>query len=210
MIFSQIVHCAPSVVLFLLQPAILCTALLFCLYAGSCGCSSIGGRTEWIKLQGSVPGLYLCASLPATYPGGLSSKKISPSKEWIFFGGWIKWGQCIKNIQNKRSNFIHSVVGVEKERKDRTSLAGRSLDFRSLDFPSSMDVMITENQKIVGETCQRNVKASVTAGFQLLQQLEALLVSTFQLWIILSGTLCFDMRSLKNSGGASYSSRFML
>ena len=127
-----------------------------------------------------------------------------------FFGGWIKWGQCIKNIQNKRSNFIHSVVGVEKERKDRTSLVGRSLDFRSLDFPSSMDVMITENQKIVSETCQRNVKASVTAGFQLLQQLEALLVSTFQLWIILSGTLCFDMRSLKNSGGASHSSRFML
>ena len=36
-----------------------------------------------------------------------------------------------------------------------------------------MDVMITENQKIVSETCQRNVKASVTAGFQLLQQLEA-------------------------------------
>ena len=126
-----------------------------------------------------------------------------------FFGGWIKWGQCIKNIQNKRSNFIHSLVGVEKERKDRTSLVGRSLDFRSLDFPSSMDVMITENQKIVGETCQRNVKASVTAGFQLLQQLEALLVSTFQLWIILSGTLCFDMRSLKSSGGASHSSRFM-
>ena len=138
-------------------------------------------------------------------------QKINPSKEWIiFFWGWIKWGQCIKNIQNKRSNFIHSLVGVEKERKDRTSLVGRSLDFRSLDFPSSMDVMITENQKIVGETCQRNVKASVTAGFQLLQQLEALLVSTFQLWIILSGTLCFDMRSLKNSGEASHSSRFML
>ena len=158
-----------------------------------------------------MPGLYLCASLPATYPGGLSSKKINPSKEWIiFFLGWIKWGQCIKNIQNKRSNFIHSVVGVEKERKDRTSLVGRSLDFRSLDFPSSMDVMITEDQKIVSETCQRNVKASVTAGFQLLQQLEALLVSAFPLWIILSGTLCFDVRSLKNSGEASHSSRFML
>ena len=50
---------------------------------------AIGGRTEWIKLEGSVPGLYLCASLPATYPGGLSSKKINPSKEWIilFWGG---------------------------------------------------------------------------------------------------------------------------
>ena len=79
--------------------------------------SKIGGRTEWIKLEGSVPRLYLCASLPATYPGGLSSKKIHPSKEWIIFWGVDKMGSVHQKYPEYTLQFYPLGSGNRKGKK---------------------------------------------------------------------------------------------
>ena len=60
---------------------------------------AIRRRTEWIKLMGSVPGLYPFASLPAAYPRGFIPQKRSQSKELIVFFGVDEMGQCIKKCR---------------------------------------------------------------------------------------------------------------
>ena len=67
--------------------------------------------------MGSVPGLYLCASLPATYPGGLSSKRIYPSKEWIFFWGVDEIGSVHQTYSELMLQFYPLGSGSRKGKK---------------------------------------------------------------------------------------------
>ena len=143
----------------------------------------IGGRTEWIKLVRSVPGLYLCASLPATYPGGLSLKGVD-----MYFWGVIFQGQCIKNIQNYITilEFYPLDSGSRRERKDRKERLERRMKETRLNSNQNQ-----ENKREKGEG-RRNMIADDGDSSWILLILAETCVSVFSSCISLVtwGYLC--------------------